>query len=399
MSKKRNFLFLQGPVSPFFKAIAKMLKGRGHTVSGISFCLGDEIYCPRPYVRYRGKLDEFSDFISKHLKANLITDIMLFGDCRQQHKQAIEVAKTLDIKVHVFECGYFRPYWITYELDGVNMNSPMVDVSEHFVGYPSSYDQAKELEHDIGSFFQQASFDISYHLANLLNVFIYPHFRWHGNISPFVEYSGYVKRLLSSKKSDQKAARITDQLLVKKTKYYLLPLQLDRDFQIQEHSDYSGMSDVINEVIPSFAQHAPSDAMLVVKLHPLDKGLVNIPHLIETLSEKYQLQQRVVFMDGGNIEWLVKNAVGVVTVNSTVGLMAIQFKVKAKILGYAFYNKKDLCFNGTLDDFWRSDFQPDHDLCQSFYHYLMDKTQVNGGLYDTKGIKAAIKNLPAKMGI
>jgi capsular polysaccharide export protein len=264
MSKKRNFLFLQGPVSPFFKAIAKMLKRRGHTVSGISFCLGDEIYCPRPYVRYRGKLDEFSDFISNYLKANLITDIMLFGDCRQQHKQAIEVAKALDIKIHVFECGYFRPYWITYELDGVNMNSPMVDVSEHFVGYPSSYDQAKELEHDIGSFFQQASFDISYHLANLLNVFIYPHFRWHGNISPFVEYSGYVKRLLSSKKSDQKAARITDQLLVKKTKYYLLPLQLDRDFQIQEHSDYSGMSDVINEVIPSFAQHAPSDAMLVV---------------------------------------------------------------------------------------------------------------------------------------
>ena len=38
-----------------------------------------------------------------------ITDIVLYGDTRPIHAEAIKLAKALDLRVHVFEKGYLRP--------------------------------------------------------------------------------------------------------------------------------------------------------------------------------------------------------------------------------------------------------------------------------------------------
>ena len=55
--------------------------------------------------------------------------------------------------------------------------------------------------------------------------------------------------------------------------YWLMPLQLDGDYQIRRHSPYGSMREAIADVAASFARSAPPEAKLVVKGHPLDNGL------------------------------------------------------------------------------------------------------------------------------
>ncbi|HAZ97986.1 MAG TPA: capsule biosynthesis protein CapA, partial [Halomonas sp.] len=71
--------------------------------------------------------------------------------------------------------------------------------------------------------------------------------------------------------------------------YFMLPLQLNTDAQIRDHSPYANMEEVMEHVMGSFAEHAPSDAMLCIKNHPLDMGLVNYPQIIDRLSDVYGL--------------------------------------------------------------------------------------------------------------
>ena len=58
-----------------------------------------------------------------------ITDIVLYGDTRPIHAEAIKLAKALDLRVHVFEEGYLRPYWVNYQRGGANGNSRLMGMT------------------------------------------------------------------------------------------------------------------------------------------------------------------------------------------------------------------------------------------------------------------------------
>ena len=54
---------------------------------------------------------------------------MLYGDTRPIHAQAVAEARARGLTVHVFEEGYMRPCWVTYERGGTNGNSRLMDMS------------------------------------------------------------------------------------------------------------------------------------------------------------------------------------------------------------------------------------------------------------------------------
>ncbi len=124
--QKQRFLFLQGVCSPFFPRLADALRAHGHDVRKVNFTVGDRMYWRRGNaVSYRGPMDALPDFYKQQFEAHGTTDIVLFGDCRPVHRPAIELAKALNLRVHVFEEGYFRPFWITLEQGGVNGHSSL----------------------------------------------------------------------------------------------------------------------------------------------------------------------------------------------------------------------------------------------------------------------------------
>ena len=128
---KRVFLFLQGPHGPFFNRLGKMLRTAGADVWRVDFNAGDRAFWfhPRTYIPYRGSADAWPDTFKSLLDEKSVTDIVLYGDTRPIHASAVEEARARGLTVHVFEEGYMRPYWVTYERGGTNGNSRLMDMS------------------------------------------------------------------------------------------------------------------------------------------------------------------------------------------------------------------------------------------------------------------------------
>jgi capsular polysaccharide export protein len=152
------------------------------------------------------------------------------------------------------------------------------------------------------------------------------------------------------------------------------------------------MSEVIEVVMASFTKYAPSTTQLVIKNHPLDAGLVNYPKLIQQLAKQFNLADRVIYLESGNLNTLLSHAIGTVTVNSTVGGLALELNCPTITLSDPIYNLPGLTFQGELDEFWLNNATPEAELYHCYRNAVIHTTQINGGFYCPEGIALAIKN-------
>ena len=162
-------MFLQGVSSPFFARLVQALRAEGQWVKSVSFNMGDTLYGAGSRVFYSARPEQLEDFYSQTFKANGITDLVLFGDCRPVHLPAVTLAKRLGEREHVFEEGYFRPYWVTLERDGVNNHSLLQRYPEWYreVGkYIPRYHNGDSFKL---SFASRAFHDVMYHVGGALN--------------------------------------------------------------------------------------------------------------------------------------------------------------------------------------------------------------------------------------
>ncbi|MBF3339672.1 capsular biosynthesis protein, partial [Leptospira borgpetersenii serovar Hardjo-bovis] len=112
-----------------------------------------------------------------------------------------------------------------------------------------------------------------------------------------------------------------------------------------------------------------------------DRGHRQYRSLIKTLSKRYGVSGRIVYVHDLPLPELLSNAAGVVTINSTAGISALIHNKPLKVMGRALYDIEGLTFQGRLDDFWQASFRPDHTLFSTFRYYLMQKTQLNTVFY------------------
>lgn len=390
---KRSFLFLQGVCSPFFPVLADQLKAMGHHVFKVNFNVGDVYYWGRrPSWAFRGRAEQFDDFLQKKVHRGHITDIVLFGDCRPVHRPAIEHAKRQGIRIHVYEEGYFRPYWITLEREGVNAHSLLPRDPAWYRHVAHKLPGELSAEPFVSPLLVRAQHDVRYHLASFLNPLLFPGYRNHAPVIAPVQYAAYSRRFAMMPYLKKRDRKIVHYLCSGKHPFYLLPLQLSSDAQIRKHSDFKDMSAVIEFVMESFALHAPHESKLVIKNHPLDTGLVNYPRQISSLERRFGLEGRTVYLESGDLNLLLDHARGVVTVNSTVGAQALVQHCPTIALSDPIYNLPGLTFQGELNEFWQHGDPPDAELFHSFRWTVIHTTQVNGGFYSNGGIELAVRN-------
>lgn len=123
-SSARNVLFLQGPITPFFRDIANQLEQQGCSCFRINLCFGDWLFWRgRASTQYRDSQSNWPEFIKCYLVDNNITDLILLGEQRYYHKVAIKLAREQSIQVITTDFGYLRPDWITFERNGMSANS------------------------------------------------------------------------------------------------------------------------------------------------------------------------------------------------------------------------------------------------------------------------------------
>jgi len=387
-----HFLFLQGLPSPFFSRVAQQLSALGCGVTGINLCVGDSLFWRGANtLDYRGKPADWPDYIADVLERNRVTDILLLGEQRSYHQQAIAAAKARNIRVIVIDFGYLRPDWITFELDGMSGNSKFPKEAEAILALAQGMPKVDLEKRYADSFFKMAIGDMLYHFANLFFGWLFPHYRRpYKRDHPFLHYPAIGKRLLFAKCGHRQAMQRLAVLQAEKVRYFLFPLQLENDFQIIAYSPFNSFDEAIQLILNSFANHADADTRLLIKVHPLEPGLKNWRKLIYRWGEALGISRRLDFFDGGNLDEIICSSVGMVTVNSTAGIRALQLGSPVITLGEAIYNISGLTQQSTLDDFWQAPQQPDAKLVDAFIRSMAGTIQIRGVFYNEPGLSAAV---------
>lgn len=378
--ERREVLFLQGPPGPFFRRLAEAIRARGHGVHRVNFNGGDLLDWRADAVNYRFGDAGWPGFLTRLLRARGITDLVLFGDCRPLHRTARAAAAGLDLTVHVFEEGYVRPDWVTLERGGVNGFSALPSDPQWYLDEAQRLDKVPDRTPLPSAVGRRAKASVIYYLAAVLAGGVFPGYRTHRPWRPALEACGWARKALLRRLSPpNRRSAATD-----RAPYFLLPLQLDSDYQLRAHSDYEGMQPALARILTSFARHAPSAMRLMVKEHPLDNGLRNWRRRTLDHARALNIADRVVFLEEGDIDALVAAARGVVTVNSTTGTLALAAGVPVITLGRAVYDIPGLTYQGSLDSFWRARPLPDLTLYEAFRRVLADRCLLWGGFYATE---------------
>lgn len=231
------------------------------------------------------------------------------------------------------------------------------------------------------NFRQRMGYACLYYVAKSLRHLSYRHYVSHRPWSLLQEAMGWVKTGWMKKRRRKPDQLLLEQLSHHQGPLFLVPLQVAEDFQLREHSDYTGMDEFIVEVIRSFAHHASKNSQLLFKHHPMDRGYICYRRLIECTADQYGVKQRVYYGHELPLPKLYPLLSGVVTVNSTVGLSALLHKIPTICLGRALYDIKGLTSQTPLSVFWCHSGQVNIEKFHKLKASLLHLTQLNGSFY------------------
>ena len=397
MVETRTFLFLQGPPGPLFLRLSKALAEHGARVHRINISGGDKWDWPEPAVDFRGRFSDWPAFVDRFVREHGVTDLILFGDCRPYHVAAHGIAKLRKVRTHVLEEGYLRPHWMTFELEGVNARSTLSRDKTWFRHEALKLPAEPELPPVTASLARRAR-DTYWHFHHVLNErFQYPHYRSHRPGSILIEGIGWMWKYVRSNRRAALASETVRKLQGKP--HFLLPLQLSGDYQIRAHSPFSDMQSAASYVIESFAANAGSDVHLLLKAHPLDSSFFSWRRFAERHARRLGLQGRLHFIDGGDLERLVKDARGLICVNSTSATLALAAGTPVCTIGEAIYDMPGLTHQEHLDLFWVDPTPPEPGLYRAFRRVLVDRCLVRGGLASESAVTTLIESIVDRLGM
>jgi capsular polysaccharide export protein len=365
----------------FFKRLDSMFRHYDATTYKIGFNAGDEFFSNKDnYTAYKGKKEEFASFIEKFLKERKIDKIFLFGDCRYYQARAIFIAKQLKVDVFVFEEGYIRPDYITMERYGVNDFSNVPRERDFYDNLPLKEEPKADNTYN-SPVKMVLSAAIYYFLGNVFH-YRYPHYEHHRDFSAMKEFFYGVRSVVRKqlyKFEERDYLQMVKNELAKN--YFFVPLQTHNDFQILQHSSYQSVEKFIIEVIESYAKSGVK-AKLIFKHHPVDRGRKDYKTFILDQAYIMGVEDRVLVMYDTHLPTLLKNAIGTITINSTVGLSSLQHNTPTLTLGNAIYDIEGLTSKGlSLEQFWHKQQRVDRKLLQKFRTYIIKNTQLNGSFY------------------
>ncbi len=397
----RTHLFLQGPHGPFFRRLGRALFQNGDEVIRVNCCGGDVVDWAFPHTLFfQKKSTLWSAWVSRLMDEKKVTDLHVFGDWRPLHREAVLLAQIRGIRVWAYEEGYLRPDYITVEEGGVNGLSTLPKTAEALsqlaalspipskpkkVGNPQSVKTWRVIAHYLGTFFLRPFF---------------PRFQTHRPQSDILETWGWLLRVLSYSKRKKRSAQALRSMHRSRAPYFLFPLQLDSDSQVRCYSPYSGMKEAIACVLTSFARSAPKNSHLLIRNHPLDNGLIDYAQFIRSFAASCGIGERVHFVEGGKAQRMIEKSLGVVVLNSTMGISALRQNKAVYCVGISVYAMPGLAVNNVempLDVFWNQPRLPDAEVLADFEQVLKTRALVNGNFYTPEGIRTAIAGMKERI--
>ena len=395
MNANRVFLFLQGPHGPFFYKLSKMLEQAGSRVWRVGFNAGDRAFWPddASYIPFQNNIDSWSDTLLETVTDKQITDLVLYGDTRRIHAEAVKIAQHRGLRIHVFEEGYLRPYWVTYERGGSNGNSRLMDMT---IAEMRDTMEHSNIDSPIppaswGDMRQHIFYGAAYHGAVLFLNRKYKTFQPHRSLGVAAEFRLHFKRLLFMPYHSLQRRIATLKIKRGSFPYHLVLLQLEHDASFQAHSPFTTITEFLDTVIEGFAQGAPPHHHLVIKAHPLEDGRSSFVKELKRLTQKHAVTGRIHYIRGGKLAALLDQARSAVTVNSTAAQQVLWRGIPLKAFGDAVYAKPEFVSTKPLAEFFNTLERPDRRAYVDYRQYLLETSQIAGGFYSTKGRRQLLR--------
>lgn len=396
LTDARRFLFLQGPHGPWFRQLGHQLRAAGVQVWRVGFNLGDRLFWRDPgYISFDQGHDQWEATCATILSQHGITDLVVYGDTRPIHATAVRLAKARGITVHVFEEGYLRPYWVTYERGGSNGHSRLMDLT-----LPQMQAALAKVDPDLpeapatwGDMRQHMFWGALYHGCVALGFKAYPNFRPHRTLTVGQEFRLYLRRFLLMPVHRWERRLATWRIQNGGFPYHLAILQLEHDASFRDHSPFASMTDFLALVIEAFAKGAPRHHHLVFKAHPLEDGRAPIVPEIRRLARLHGLKDRIHFVRGGKLARLLDHARSAVTVNSTAGQQALWRGLPLRTFGAAVYAKPEFVSSQPLEAFFAAPERPDTRAYRDYRHFLLETSQIVGGFYSSRGRRTLLRQV------
>ncbi|MGB0507010.1 MAG: capsule biosynthesis protein [Pikeienuella sp.] len=397
----KSFLFLQGPHGPFFRQLARALKAEGASVLKVGVNRADdrEWGGVGPYQPYTGGIDGWAEWLDQLMAERGVTDIVLYGDTRAYHANAVRVAEARGAQVHVFEEGYLRPYWVTYERGGSNGHSRLMDLSLDDMAEVAAMEDENHPEAPAiwGAAWRHALHGFRYHFDVLARNRAYPGFAPHRPTSVRRELSLYLKRMLVLPFLIPQGRARERQLLASGKTYHLVLLQMAVDASMRAHSDFDSVSSFIEHCLVAFRDGAAADQHIVFKTHPFEDGRERLERFTRRKAAELGLGGRVVFLHGGKLGALLDRARSAVTINSTAGQQALWRGLPISVNGRAVYGKAEFTTDQPLAEFFAAPAAPDAMAYRDYRQFLLSTSQVEGSFYTVAGRTSAVRLVVSKM--
>ena len=320
---------------------------------------------------------------------------MLYGDTRPIHAEAVAEAKRRGITVHVFEEGYMRPYWVTYERGGSNGNSRLMEMTipQMQAALARSDMEAPLPPGHWGDMRHHIFYGALYHWFVMFRNGDYRNFKPHRSLTVTKEFRLYLKRLLLMPVLAADRLLATLKIRLGGFPYHLALLQLEHDSSFQKHSPFDTMADFLELVIEGFAKGAPQHHHLVIKAHPLEDGRVPVRRDVKRLARAFGVSDRVHFVRGGKLAQLLNDTRSAVTVNSTAGQQVLWRGIPLKVFGRAVYSQPEFVSDQPLPDFFATASRPDNRAYKDYRRYLLETSQVPGGFYAARGRRQLLRQV------
>ncbi|MCI5086789.1 MAG: capsular biosynthesis protein [Rhodovulum sp.] len=397
IGKDRVFLFLQGPHGPFFAKLGKMLRASGAEVWRVGFNRGDQAFWPHKasYIPFLDAADAWPDRFRDICGERGITDIVLYGDTRPIHAHAVEIARELGLGIHVFEEGYLRPYWVTYERGGSNGHSRLMDmsVSEMQRALERVDPDQPDAPAHWGDMRHHIFYGALYHHFVMFWNKRYANFKPHRSIPVTREFQLYLRRLLLMPFQALERFVATQRIKHGGFPYHLVLLQLEHDASFRAHGPFDTMTDFLRVTLEGFAKGAPSHHHLVFKAHPLEDGRVPLRAELRRLSKELGVDDRVHYVRGGKLARLLDSARSAITVNSTAAQQVLWRGMPLKVFGDAVYAKPEFVSDLPLAEFFAQPNRPDSRAYRDYRRFLLETSQLAGGFYSARGRRQLLRQV------
>ncbi|MBK17120.1 MAG: hypothetical protein CMK49_03785 [Prochlorococcus sp. SP3034] len=376
-----SVLLLIGPIGTFFSRLSKFLKSKNINTYKILFPYKEYGFKKNQIIKFNEEMNSFKLFLLKVIEEKKIRHIFMYGDVIIPHQIAIETCialrkKGYEIDTEIFELGYLRPNYVTLEKNGVNFKSN-IPRDKKFYEKLEKVKVIPKAKYNIGLRVRKLWKGITFihHAFTNYQITEYDHKLQPKPIYLYYQLLGFIRKYIYMIEEYKIKKNIG-----KRKNFFLVVLQVSKDSQIVEGSDFNNIENFIKYVIASFKKANIKDCQLVIKHHPRDRGYNNYKKLINTEIKNNQLKERIIYIHDLKIASLLRNkkCKGSIMINSSVGIQSLFHNVPVKVFGKAIYDIDGLTDKKNLEEFLQKPSPPNQELFKKYFNYILQTTQING---------------------